>query len=116
VALGAAALVPFAKASERQLLCTMLGLSLVAHMGFAYVERWKRHSTDNARQAAAFLDVVRLSGIPAYRMGLWMLLVVPVFLLIPLAPLAPLGALLTFLSLYLYEWAFVRAAQLPPLS
>jgi Fe-S-cluster-containing dehydrogenase component len=111
IVLGGAALLPFSGGSQR--LQLVFALSLFAHMLFAYAERWKRHPTDNGKQAAAFLDVVRFGGVPAYRTSMLVLLIV-----LPLAigGLASIAAAVTLLALFAYECAYVRAAQLPPLS
>ena len=110
-ALGGATLLPFAHGHPtlRAIVC----VALVAHLLFAFAERWMKHATDNATQAAAFLDVVKLGGIPAYRVSLFVLLLVP---MASIGPLAPIAATLVLGALFLYEWAYIRAAQLPPLS
>ena len=110
VVLGAAALLPFA-ATPR--LRVVLALALFVHLLFAFAERWMRHPTDNGKQAAAFLDVVRFAGLPAYRASMIALVFVPT---LSLGFLAPIGAAVTLLALFAYECAYVRAAQLPPLS
>jgi formate-dependent nitrite reductase membrane component NrfD len=120
---GAALFLPFAVAGgevdgeARARLLTLLAASGVLHLLFCFLERWGRHPTANARQGAAFLDVVRLGGkVPAFRLGL---LAVGAFLL-PIAngPAATLFLvpLVAWWGLFLWEWAYVRAAQLPPLS
>ncbi|MBT8484712.1 MAG: polysulfide reductase NrfD [Phycisphaerae bacterium] len=96
---------------------TALGLVFVigvlGHLAFALIERRGRHETENARQAAAFLSVVRLWGIPAYAGGL----IVGGAVALALLAAWPAGVIVpTLLGLYLYEHAYVRAAQLPPLS
>jgi len=112
---GAAVFLPFAPAT-RDALQTVLAFSAAAHLVFCLLERWGRHATANARQGAAFLDVVRFGKAPAFRLAL---LTVGVFLL-PLAngPAATLFLvpLIAWWGLFLWEWAYVRAAQLPPLS
>lgn len=105
---GAAVLLPFSTGP-----LVFLLVSGFAHVLFSVLERYKRHETDNAKQAAAFLGVVRVAGLPAWLTGLALI----VFLLPLFAVLAPSVAWVpAFLGLFLYEWAFVRAAQLPPLS
>jgi Fe-S-cluster-containing dehydrogenase component len=111
VVLGAAATLPFV--GGNMAMRGVLGVALIAHLLLAFAERWKRHRTDNATQGAAFLDVVKLAGIPAFRTSMFALLLVPI---LTLGPLAPAGTAIVLLSLYAYEWAFVRAGQLPPLS
>ncbi len=88
-------------------------LALVAHGAFILIEKRKHHDTDNARQAAAFLGVVRWGGIPAYRFGLFF----GVLAMIPLmSALAGYVVFPVLLGLYVYKYAYIRAAQLPPLS
>jgi hypothetical protein len=90
------------------------------------LERRKRHATANARQAAAFLDVVRLGRI---RRPFLVATTAGVFVPAALVGLASLGSMapaapellaaagiVAIAGLYLYEHAFVRAGQLPPLS
>jgi Fe-S-cluster-containing dehydrogenase component len=111
LACGAAALLPFA--SPANPLLYVLGVALVVHLVLSVAERFKHHETDNARQAAAFLPIVRLLGLPAWALGL----VVGVPVAIALAVYLPVLAWLPLLvGLYAYEHAYVRAAQLPPLS
>ncbi|HXH60495.1 MAG TPA: 4Fe-4S dicluster domain-containing protein [Fimbriimonadaceae bacterium] len=88
-------------------------LSTIAHFGLALYE-WKRpHATDNATQAAAFLSVVRLGPFGAFRDGLLASAVLAVVALLTYPPVAFVPVLF---GLFLYEHAYVRAAQLPPLS
>ena len=76
-------------------------------------ERARPHETDNARQAAGFLGSIRLGPLQPYRDGL--LLGVAAAIIVVLV--APTGAWIPVLGgLLLYEHAFVRAGQLPPLS
>ena len=84
-------------------------LALALDMNYAYA--W--HETDNARQAAAFLGTVRLGPLRGLREGL----IIGVGLAIGLAFVLPAAAFApALLGLYLYEHAYVRAGQLPPLS
>ena len=110
-ALGAAVLLPFA--TDGATLRLVLSLALMLHLGFAFLERWGKHPTSNGMQGAAFLDVVRLWGMPIYRVSLFVLLLVAP---LSIGTLAPIATAITLLALYGYEWAYVRAAQLPPLS
>ena len=114
VACGAAALLPFATASGGETpLAPILYAALGLHLALSIAERLKDHGTDNGRQAAAFLPVVRLAGLPAWAPGLF----VGVPVAIAVAFYQPLLAWLpVLLGLYAYEHAYVRAAQLPPLS
>jgi Fe-S-cluster-containing dehydrogenase component len=92
---------------------TIAVASLAAHGLFAFLERRGSHSTANARQAAAFLDVVRWGPVRAYKFGL----IFGVAAMLPLFAVAP-GLLFpaVLLGLFVYKYAYVRAAQLPPLS
>jgi hypothetical protein len=118
---GAVALAPFADAPEQLALIAVAAALL--HAGFAAAERLKSHPTDNARQAAAFLGTIGIHGIPrAFQTSILLGAIVPAALAMAwwvfAAPLALLGlvAALALAGLYLYEAAFVRAGQLPPLS
>lgn len=123
---GAAILMPFAGAPGWLAAILVVGLTL--HGLFAAAERNAVHSTDNARQAAAFLPVVKIGPIAqpwklATRAGILiptMLVVAATRLPDSLEPAAVvvtgLAALIAFAGLYLYEAVFVRAGQLPPLS
>ncbi len=113
---GAALFLPFA-AAAREGLQAVLAIGVAVHLLCCLAERWMKHATANARQAAAFLDVVKFAGkIPAFRFGM----VVVGALLLPLSngPAAMLFVvpLLAWWGLFLWEWAYVRAGQLPPLS
>jgi Fe-S-cluster-containing dehydrogenase component/formate-dependent nitrite reductase membrane component NrfD len=119
VALGGAALLPFTSADEehlagRQMLALVLVLGLVAHFLFAMLERWGKHPTDNSKQAAAFLDTIRWDKIPIFRASLFLIVPVPLVSMVPQFGAVATG--LVLLSILWYECAFVRAAQLPPLS
>ncbi len=85
----------------------------IGHLLFALRERFGSHPTANARQAAAFLGMIRLGPVKAFRDGLLVGVAVSLLLL----PLFPGVVLVPALAgLLLYEHAFVRAGQLPPLS
>ena len=88
-------------------------MAAAAHVVLSIAERTRRHVTANARQAAAFLSAVRLGVLRPFRDGL-LVGAVLAGLLVAVVPLAALAAALS--GLFLYEWAYVRAAQLPPLS
>ena len=83
------------------------------HLLLALLEAFGKHPTDNATQAAAFLTRVRLAGLPAFHAGLLLGVLATAALAVTLPGLAWIPALT---GLYLYKWAYVRAAQLPPLS
>ena len=119
VALGAAVLLPFSSAEPeqfvgRQKLANVMVLGLVAHLLLAMVERWGRHPTDNGKQGAAFLDAVKWGGLPIFRASLFLTVPIPVLTMGP--QLAAVVTALVLLSIFWYESAYVRAAQLPPLS
>lgn len=108
---GAVALMPFA--TDGTLLVRIAVFAALAHLGLALAERTGVHATANARQAAAFLGTLRLGPLNAFRDGL----IVGVAGTILLAIFVPAAAFIPALAgLSLYEWAYVRAAQLPPLS
>lgn len=88
-------------------------LSAVCHGVLAVFERYRKHETANARQAAHYLSVVRVGPFRAFREGL----LVGCILAILAAFLLPWLALpLSLIGMTLYEHAYVRAAQLPSLS
>jgi Fe-S-cluster-containing dehydrogenase component/formate-dependent nitrite reductase membrane component NrfD len=102
-------------------------VALVAHAAFVLHELRGRHETANARQAAGFLRIVRWGSLPACSSSLWASAVgfflissdlarTLVSLDLSTAPFVVTGALLLLLALFVYKHAYVRAAQLPPLS
>jgi hypothetical protein len=108
---GGAALAPFSADPAR--LGWLIAGAAVAHWAIACVERWTRHATANATQGAAFLGTVRMGVFRPWRDGL----LVGVGLGVLAAFVAPWLAWVPILAgLYLYEWAYIRAGQLPPLS
>jgi formate-dependent nitrite reductase membrane component NrfD len=101
-------------------------ISLALHLAFISLERMRTHATANARQAAAFLPLVRMGTFKKpYQFGTVAGTALPVAL-VALANLegfggaAPvlygLAAVIAVVGLFLYKYAYVRAAQLPPLS
>jgi hypothetical protein len=88
------------------------GATLV-HVFLACMDRFAYHETTNANQAAAFLGTLRIGPVDPWRTGL---------LLGCLGAVAGLFGLwlvavpAIVIGLFLYEWAYVRAGQLPPLS
>lgn len=86
--------------------------SIWSHLLLALNELKGAHGTDSARQAAGFLGVVHLGPLPCF----WSSFVVltAVSGLAWVLPGVMIGVVLV--GLYLYEYAFVRAGQLPPLS
>lgn len=86
--------------------------SVTLHLTLMGLERYKQHGTANAKQAAAFMDVVRWGPVPVFWFGLLVASAI-----VPLLSFAPGLALLpAVLALFAYESVYVRAAQLPPLS
>lgn len=119
---GGAALLPFVP--DKKLAVALLLLALVHH-ALSLLERFGHHDTDNARQAAALLTTVpawRGSRMSAFHLGLaattgssmlaCMLVGGGTPAVLPLLVCALLG----WAGLFLYEQAYVRAGQLPPLS
>lgn len=108
---GAAALLAAAPAAGP------LGLVLVgataAHLFLALREALGAHTTDNATQAAGFLRELRFAGLPAFRTGV---LAGSALTLVALVAAPTFAWLPALVGLYVYKWAYVRAAQLPPLS
>jgi formate-dependent nitrite reductase membrane component NrfD len=88
-------------------------VSLLLHVALALREKYGHHHTDNATQGAAFLDVIRLGPLNCWRDGLLIgsAIAILVILFVPL-----IGWIPALLSLFLYEYTFVRSGQLPPLS
>jgi len=106
-------------------LATALVVCALLHHAFGMLERHGSHPTHNARQAAALLTAVKAwpgSRFAAFHLGLSVttatallaLLLVQGGIALPL-PLA-LCAVMFWGGLFLYEQAYVRAGQLPPLS
>ncbi|MHC4910336.1 MAG: 4Fe-4S dicluster domain-containing protein [Planctomycetota bacterium] len=108
---GAVALLPFAPGSIGLVVTAAVGA--LGHLGFALADRYGSHPTDNATQGAAFLGTIRLGPLKPWRDGLLIGVALTLVLLIvfPAAAFVPALA-----GLFLYEHAFVRAGQLPPLS
>lgn len=106
---GGACLLPWAEGTT---LVTVTAAALLLHLLLAAMERAGRHPTDNARQAAAFLGTIRLGPSRPFRDGL--LLGVVGLAVLVLAP--AVAAVPVLVGLTLYEYAYVRAGQLPPLS
>lgn len=108
---GAAVLLPFTDEPTK-----LVGLVLAGAIGHFVLSTWetvRSHHTGNARQAAAFLPVVAVGPLRGYRDGL----IIGVGVAVLLALVAPAAVFAPVLAgLVLYEYAFVRAGQLPPLS
>ena len=108
---GSACFLPFA-ANSMALKLVFLNAALL-HLILAIVERLPMDKTENARQAAAFLGSLRLGPLHAYRDGLLLGAVLAAILAVWLPHVVFLPA---FAGLFFYEWAYIRAGQLPPLS
>jgi Fe-S-cluster-containing dehydrogenase component/formate-dependent nitrite reductase membrane component NrfD len=107
---GAFALLPFSEGNDA--LARVAIVATLVHIFLSLLEQLRKHSTENSKQAAGFLTRVRCAGVPAFQVGLALS-----FLSIPLALAVPAIAWLPALAgLLLFEVAFVRAGQLPPLS
>jgi len=121
--LGAAvAFLPFAQ--NLPLAWIALGAAL-CHLAFALLDAFGKHSTDNARQAALLLPRIPLrkgSKLRAFSEGLQFTTAAALLCVVLAgfgflhAPVATLLAVATWMGLYWFEQAFVRAGQLPPLS
>jgi hypothetical protein len=122
--LGAVSLAPFA--DEPTLLARICIGGLIVHTVFVALELRGKTHTANHRQAQAFLEVVKMGPIARpYHLGGRLGTLVPVGLLAvaslgALASFAPalltLAALTAAAGLFVYKYAYIRAAQLPPLS
>ncbi|MCC7014168.1 MAG: polysulfide reductase NrfD [Planctomycetes bacterium] len=108
---GAVALLTVAPESQALRIAALSGLLL--HGLFMTLERHGAHPTANARQAAAFLGVVRLGPLRAFKFGLLVGVAATLPMLFALPALACVPALA---GLFVYKHAYIRAAQLPPLS
>ncbi len=88
-------------------------IAVVLHAGLSIAERARPHRTDNARQAAAFLTAIGAGRLRLFRESMLIGVAAALVCLFafPAAAFVPLLA-----GLLLYEHAFVRAGQLPPLS
>jgi Fe-S-cluster-containing dehydrogenase component/formate-dependent nitrite reductase membrane component NrfD len=109
---GAVALLPFDMAHGKRL-PIIASIAAALHLMFALIERYRTHETENATQGAAFLNVVRLGSLRPWRDGLIIGVGVTVLFAFVLPAIAFIPALV---GLLLYEHAFIRAGQLPPLS
>jgi Fe-S-cluster-containing dehydrogenase component len=120
--LGSAFLLPFAPDGKLAIAGFVLAL---LHHGFGLAERLLPHASHNARMAAALLPTVpawRGSRWSAFHTGMATSTVTALLAMLLVlggathpAPLV-LCALLGAGGLFLYEQAYVRAGQLPPLS
>ncbi|MDA0373082.1 MAG: 4Fe-4S binding protein [Planctomycetota bacterium] len=102
-----------------------LWIGTAGHVLVAVAKIRGSYATDNARQAVALLPripVIDGGELSAFRVGLWLSTAAPIFAVtaavLGVTGVATSVAALSVASvgLVLYEKAFVRAAQLPPLS
>ncbi len=91
----------------------IVAAAILSHGALAVLERARRHETENARQAAAFLGTIRLGPLKPYRDGLLIGVLLALLCVFILPSIAFVPVLIV---LVLYEHAYIRAAQLPPLS
>ena len=94
-------------------LALIVSISTIAHIVISCIDRFGHHATSNAKQAAAFLGTLRLGPIDPWMSGLLLGILGAIAARMGLWPAAVVTVLI---GLYLYEWAYVRAGQLPPLS
>jgi len=99
--------------SAHEWLTVILAATTILHVALSLFERFGVHPTSNSRQAAAFLGTVRFGRLRAFGDGLLIALAPTIVLALVLPQVALIPALF---GLFLYEWAFIRAGQLPPLS
>ncbi len=122
VCVGGIALLPFAPSVS--LAVIVAGAAIGNHvLGFA--ERHGKHHTHNARMAAALLSTIPAwpgARLSAFHAGLATTTAAAILALILAAAgvhepvVLALCAAVSWIGLFLYERAYVRAAQLPPLS
>jgi len=91
----------------------VIATSILFHFAMVAHARFQKHATENARQAAGFLAKVRLGSFLAFRDSILIGIVGGLLLLFMWPGAAWIPALF---GLFLYEYAFIRAGQLPPLS
>jgi Fe-S-cluster-containing dehydrogenase component len=119
---GGAALLPFVPDTKLAVAIVVLA---VVHHALGLLERFGRHDTHNAKMAAALLPTIPAwpgTALSAFHAGLATSTVAALLAMLLVAtgvahPAAlALCAVLGWLGLFLYERAYVRAGQLPPLS
>jgi hypothetical protein len=120
--LGGALLLPFAP--DAKLAVAVAALALLHH-GFGLLERHGRHTTHNAKMAAALLPTIPAwpgTKRSAFHLGMattslaGLLTMVLVTSGVGHPAALALCAVVGWAGLFLYEQAYVRAGQLPPLS
>jgi hypothetical protein len=95
----------------------LAAVAFLAHLVGIAAEIFGRHHTDNAKQAAALLRVVAAwpgARLPAAGLGVLLGAAGLLLLLVPMLAIA--AAPVFILSIFLWERAYIRAGQLPPLS
>lgn len=119
---GGGAMLPFIPDVK---LAVAVAVLAVAHQVFGLMERYGRHHTHNAKMAAALLPTIKAwpgSGLSAFHFGMSTTTIAALLgaLLVlngaPNAALLAICAVVAQAGLFLYEQAYVRAGQLPPLS
>lgn len=108
---GAVVLVPFT--NPHQGILWVIACSAAVHGALALVERYGPHPTTNSQQAAAFLGSIRMGPFRVFRESLIIGVLLTIIVTFTLPELAFIP---TLVGLYLYEHAYIRAGQLPPLS
>jgi hypothetical protein len=108
---GAVTLMPFDAHHGPMLVFAAIAAAI--HMLLAVVERYRAHPTENATQGAAFLSVITIGPLRAWRDGLIIGVGLTIILTFTLPEIAFIPAIV---GLLMYEHAFIRAGQLPPLS
>jgi hypothetical protein len=98
---------------DRLLLAVIVGGATILHNQLSAIDRVGHHPTTNARQAAAFLGTLRIGPLDPWKSGL---LLGGLGAIAAATDLWIAGAASILIGLYFYEWAYVRAGQLPPLS
>lgn len=119
---GGAVLLPFVPDTRLAIAVAVLAL---LHQFGGLAERFGKHHTHNAKMAAALLPTVRAwrgSSLSAFYLGLGTTTATALLAMLLVVAGAPhavglaLCAVVGQLGLFLYEQAYVRAGQLPPLS
>jgi len=119
---GGAIMLPFVPDTKLAIAVVILA---VVHQVFGLLERFGKHDTHNAKMAAALLPGVKVwkgSGLSAFYFGMGTTTLASLIgMLLVLGGAAnPIAlvfcALVSWIGLFLYEQAYVRAAQLPPLA
>jgi Fe-S-cluster-containing dehydrogenase component/formate-dependent nitrite reductase membrane component NrfD len=120
--LGGAMLLPFVPNPS---LAVATVVAAVLHHALGLAERLGQHGTHNGRMAAALLTALPAwprARVSAFHLGLATTTVAAVLAMLLVVAGSPIPAMLALcavigqVGLYLYEQAYVRAGQLPPLS